>query len=80
MPPNPHRASDRARIAAAQHKSIQQLAIERLSSLVEVGPERGVGSAAAVLQAMNDPPQLSGPDVDQLEAAIADGRLPIQTR
>jgi len=69
-----------AGIAAAQHKSIQQLAIERLSSLVEVSPERGVASAAAVLQAMNEPPHLSGSDVDQLEAAIADGRLPIRTR
>lgn len=47
---------------------------------MEVGPERGVVSAAAVLQAMNEPPHLSGSDVDQLEAAKADGRLPIQTR
>jgi len=47
---------------------------------MEVGPECGVGSAAAVLQAINEPPHPSGPDVDQLEAAIADGRLPIQTR
>jgi hypothetical protein len=69
-----------AGIAAAQHKSIQQLAVERLSSLVEASPERGVGSATALLQAMNEPPHLSGPDVDQLEAAIADGRLPIRTR
>ena len=69
-----------AGIAAAQHKSIQQLAIESLISLVEASPERGVCSPAAVLHAMNELPHLSGADVDQLEAAIADGRLPIQTR
>jgi len=67
-------------IAAAQHKSIQDLAIERLSSLVAVGPERRAGSPAAVLRAMKDPPHLSPSDVDELDEAIAGGRLPIQTR
>src|ERR1039458_1934154 len=36
-------------MAAAQRKSVQQLALERLSSLVEVVPEPGPGSPAAVL-------------------------------
>ena len=67
-------------IAAAQHKSIQQLAIERLSSLVEVGPEHRDGSPAAVLRGMHEPPHLSVSDVDELDAAIAGARLPVQTQ
>jgi hypothetical protein len=66
-------------IAAAQHKSIQQLAIERLRSLLEVGPEDRVGTATAVLRAMHEPPHLSAADVDELDAAIGAGRLPVQT-
>jgi hypothetical protein len=67
-------------IAAAQCKSIQQLALERLSSLVEVIPEACAGSPAAVLRVMQDPPHPSSADVDELDAAIAAGRLPIRTR
>ena len=67
-------------IAAAQHKSIQQLAVERLSSLLEVSPEHRAGSPAAVLRAMHEPPHLSVSDVDELDAAIAGGRLPVQTQ
>ena len=66
-------------IAAAQRKSIQQLALERLSSLVEVDSEPPVGSPAAILRAMQEPPHLSAADVDELDAAIAAGRLPVQT-
>jgi hypothetical protein len=62
---------------ANQHKSIQQLAIERLSSLAEAPPELPPGSAAAVLQAATELPHLSPSDVDELDAAIASGRLPI---
>src|ERR1017187_179028 len=43
-------------IAAAQHKSIQELAIGRWSSLVEVIPDQRAGSPAAVLGAMQAPP------------------------
>ena len=39
-------------IAAAQRKSIQQLALEQFSSLIEVTPEARLGSPAAVLRAM----------------------------
>ena len=67
-------------IAAAQHKSIQDLAIERLSSLVEVSPEPRAASSTAVLRAMQAPPHMSASDVDELDEAIAGGRLPIQTR
>jgi plasmid stability protein len=69
-----------AGIAAAQHKSIQQLAIERLTSLVASDSEDRPGSAAAVLRVMHEPPHLSPSDVAALDAAIAAGRLPIQTR
>jgi hypothetical protein len=67
-------------IAAAQRKSVQQLALEGLSSLVGVIPEARVGSPAAVLRAMQEPPHPSSADVDELDAAIAAGRLPIRTR
>jgi hypothetical protein len=67
-------------IAAAQHKSIQQLAVERLCSLVEDSPENCAGSAAAVLRAVLDPPHASVSDVDDLDAAIKAGRLPIRSR
>ena len=60
-------------MAAAQRKSVQQLALERLSSLVEVIPEPGAGSPAAVLRAMQEPPHPSSADVDELDAAIAAG-------
>ena len=62
-------------IAAAQRKSVQQLALERLKSLVEVIPE-----ARAVLRVIHEPPHLSSADVDELDAAILSGRLPIRTR
>jgi hypothetical protein len=67
-------------IAAAQHKTIQDLGVERWSSLVEVSPEHHAGSPAAVLRAMQAPPHPSASDVDELDAAIARGRLPVQTR
>jgi hypothetical protein len=50
----------------ASPRHIQQLAVERLRALVESSLEHRVGSAAAVLRAMQ-------------EAAIAGGRLPVQT-
>jgi hypothetical protein len=67
-------------IAAAQHKSIQQLAIERLSSLVEASSEECAGSPTAVLRVMHELPHLSSADVDQLDEAIAAGRMAIGTR
>ena len=67
-------------IAAAQRKSIQQLALERLSSLVEVVPKSRAGSPTAVLRAMQEPPHPSSADVDELDATMLAGRLPIRTR
>jgi hypothetical protein len=62
-------------IATAQHKSIQQLALEGLSSLVEMVPKPRSGSPEAVLRAMRQPPHPSSADVDDLDAAMAAGRL-----
>jgi hypothetical protein len=67
-------------IASSQRKSIQQLALERLSSLVDVNPEPRAGSPAALLRVMLEPPHPSAADVDELDAAIAAGRLPIRPR
>jgi hypothetical protein len=70
----------RKAIAAAQGKSLQQLAVERLNSLVTVGSEPRLGSPAALLRAMHDPPHPTLAHLDDLDAAIAAGRLPIRTR
>jgi hypothetical protein len=67
-------------IAAAQRKSVQQLALEQLSSLVAVIPGPRAGSPAAVLRVMQEPSYPSSADVDELDAAIAAGRLPVRTR
>jgi hypothetical protein len=66
-------------IAAAQSKSVQQLALERLQPLVEAIPGARVGSPAAVLRVMREPPHPSAADVDELDAAVLTGRLPIRT-
>jgi len=66
-------------VAAAQHKSVQQLAIERLTLLLDANPEYRVGAAATILRVMQEPPHLSISDVDELDAAIAAGQLPVQT-
>ena len=67
-------------IAANQRMSVQQLALERLTSLVTGNSEPRPGSAAALLRAMREPPNLSRADVDELDAAILAGRLPTRTR
>ena len=74
-----HLVRSLAGIAAAQRKSVQQLALEQLSSLVEVAPGPRAGSPAVVLRAMQEP-HLSSADVDELDAVIAAGRLPIRAR
>jgi hypothetical protein len=69
-----------AGIAAAQRKSVQQLALEQLSSLVEVTTNPRTGSASAVLCVVQEPPRPSSADVDELDAVIEAGRLPIRAR
>ena len=75
-----HLARSLQEIAAAQRKSVQELALERLSSLVEGNPTPQAGSAAAVLRVMQEPSHLNASDVDELDAAIAAGRLPVHAR
>jgi len=62
-------------IAAAQKKSVEEVALERLRSLFDVS-----GSPQAVLRALRDLPHPSPSAVDDLEAAIAAGRLSVQDR
>jgi hypothetical protein len=64
-------------IAAAQCKSVQQLALEQLRSLI---PEAQAGSPQAVLRALQEPPHLSAADVEDLDAAIMAGRLAVRAR
>ena len=45
---------------------------------MEGDPEYRAGSAATILRVMQEPPHLSVSDVDELDAAIAAGRLPVQ--
>jgi hypothetical protein len=66
-------------IAATQHISIQQLALDRLATLVKGSAEPPAGSAAALLLVMGEPPHLSSADVDDLDAAILAARLPVRS-
>ncbi len=59
-------------IAAASHKSVQQLAIERLETLVKV-PE----TPADLLDVVRRMEHPSAAAVDDLDAAIAAARLPV---
>jgi len=65
-------------LAASEHKSVEQLAVERLRSLVEESPAPPPGTAEAVLRAMRLPPHPSAADVGELERAIAGGRTPVR--
>lgn len=60
-------------IATAENKSVEQVVIEHLRSLVATA-----GSAASVLRAMKEPPYLSSSAIAELDAAIDSGRLPVQ--
>jgi hypothetical protein len=67
-------------IKSTQRKSVEQLALERLISLVDASTTPGAGSPAAVLRAMREPPHPSPADIDELDAAMEAGRLPVRTR
>ncbi len=58
--------------ALAQSKSMEQVALERLGA--HAG---GAGSAASILRAMKALPHLNPSDIDELNAAIASARLPV---
>lgn len=59
-------------IAAAERKSVEQLAVERLRSLLSEP-----ASPQALLRKIQALPHPSRAAVDDLEAAIAAGRLPM---
>ena len=67
-------------IAAVQRKSVQQLALDQLQSLVEAGDKYRRGSPAGVLRAAQAAPHVLPADVDDLEAAILSARLPVLVR
>jgi hypothetical protein len=61
------------RLATAERKSVEQLALERLRSLIDTA-----NSPEAVLRAVRELPHPSCSTVDDLEAAIAAARLPVR--
>ncbi len=65
-------------LATEQRKSVEQVALERLSALLELPTEQVSGSPAAIRQAMHEPPHLRWEDVDELEEAIEEGKLPVR--
>jgi hypothetical protein len=60
-------------MAAAQKKSVEEFAIERLKLLFEE-----VTAPSALLRVLKALPHPSAAAVDDLEAAIASGRLPVR--
>jgi hypothetical protein len=68
-----HLARSLEGLAAAENKSVEQLALERLQSLIEIAT-----SPEAVLRAVRNLPHPSFAAVDELDAAIAAGRLPVR--
>ncbi len=60
-------------IAAAQRKTVEQVALESLFSLFDQA-----SSPEAVLRSVRGLPHPSAAAVDYLEAAIAGGRLPVR--
>ena len=62
-------------IAVAQKKTVEQVALERLRSLLD-----NATSPQAVLQAPRELPHASSAAVDDLDAAIAASRLPVRDR
>lgn len=65
-------ARDLESIAAAQRKTVEQVALESLFSLFEKS-----SSPEAVLRSVRGLPHPSAAAVDYLEAAISDARLPV---
>ena len=64
-----------AGIAAAQHKSVEQVALEGLRSLFD-----SASSPEVVLRAVRELRHPSAAAVDDLEASIAAARLPVHGR
>lgn len=66
-------ARDLESIATAQHKSVEQVAVERIQSTLhrEKSPQQ-------LLQSLRKMGRPSGEAVDELEAAIAQEKLPVR--
>jgi hypothetical protein len=62
-------------IAAAQRKSVEQMAVDGLRSLFD-----RTGSPESVLRVVRELPHPSPAAVDDLNAAIAGARLPVDDR
>ena len=60
-------------IAAAQRKTVEEFALERLRSLIE-----SPNSPQALLRAIRALPHPPSSAIDDLEAAIASARLPVR--
>lgn len=68
-------ARDLEEIAAAQKKTVEEVALDRLGSYLDAR-----SSPKAVLQAIRKFPRASPAAVDDLNAAIASARLPVSDR
>ena len=66
-------ARDLEGIAAAQQKSVKEVALERLRSLTD-----GESSPQSMLRAIRELPHPSLAAVDDLEAALAAARIPVR--
>jgi hypothetical protein len=66
------------RTALTERKTIEQLLIERLPSLIAGETAASAGSPAAVLQATLAPPYPTADDIDALEKAISSATLPVK--
>jgi hypothetical protein len=66
-------ARELAGIAAAEQKTVEELALESLRSLSD-----GASSPQAILRHIRELPHPSASAVDELEAAIAASRLPVR--
>ena len=64
-------------LAAEQKKSIEQVALEQLTSLLEPQTEDISGSPSVIRRVMKEQPHLSREAVDDLELAIEEGKLPM---
>lgn len=65
-------ARDLEGIATAQNKSVEQVAVEGLRSLLD-----SASSPGAVLRAVRELPHPRAAAVDEMEAAIVAARLPV---
>ena len=66
-------------IASAQHKTIKELALDRLRSLADSKDSGIPGSPAAVRNALLGLRKIPVSEVEALEAAIASSRLPVSS-